>query len=296
MGDHAGEASYLAVILDVQPSSTSMKSEEKQTSEEDNAAFFFRMCEAASNLVQSHLLMSDTNAAVIVLSTPDSPRQWHFHTVAESSAYLRRKGIQKIVAKTAESIASSEAATVQKRSTVLSKLMCMYRRWKREEEEKREVGGHRVGGGEGGGGEVGVGRSYSGRFVFVCVGDDQPAEYVPLMNAVFSASKERVVIDTCAIGSPKIAFLQQAADLSGGSVINIKPDDIDLISAKLMAQNLITPSLANVMVKTEETDVDYRASCLCHSLPVSKAYVCSVCLSVYCEERKQCMTCNSVFE
>ena len=42
--------------------------------------------------------------------------------------------------------------------------------------------------------------------------------------------------------------------------------------------------------------VDFRAACQCHSKMTDVGYVCSVCMSVYCNFRPMCMTCNAHFK
>ena len=41
--------------------------------------------------------------------------------------------------------------------------------------------------------------------------------------------------------------------------------------------------------------VDFRASCFCHRRRVDMAYVCSVCLSVFCARMQSCATCGAEF-
>ncbi|KAE8243709.1 hypothetical protein A4X13_0g6980, partial [Tilletia indica] len=41
--------------------------------------------------------------------------------------------------------------------------------------------------------------------------------------------------------------------------------------------------------------VDFRAACFCHRKVVDVGFVCSVCLSIFCELRKECLICGSHF-
>ncbi|KAE8244989.1 hypothetical protein A4X13_0g6134 [Tilletia indica] len=41
--------------------------------------------------------------------------------------------------------------------------------------------------------------------------------------------------------------------------------------------------------------VDFRAACFCHRKVVDVGFVCSVCLSIFCEPRKECLICGSHF-
>ena len=42
-----------------------------------------------------------------------------------------------------------------------------------------------------------------------------------------------------------------------------------------------------------QTEVDFRASCFCHKRQIEEAYMCSVCLSVFCEPLDRCSTCDT---
>ncbi|CAL6420826.1 unnamed protein product [Bathycoccus prasinos] len=41
--------------------------------------------------------------------------------------------------------------------------------------------------------------------------------------------------------------------------------------------------------------IDFRSSCFCHGNRISKGFVCSVCLSVFCEKEGSCQTCGAAF-
>jgi transcription initiation factor TFIIH subunit 3 len=41
--------------------------------------------------------------------------------------------------------------------------------------------------------------------------------------------------------------------------------------------------------------VDFRASCFCHKRPTALGFVCSVCLSIFCEKVPSCSTCGAAF-
>lgn len=42
-----------------------------------------------------------------------------------------------------------------------------------------------------------------------------------------------------------------------------------------------------------QENVDFRAACFCHRRAVEMAYVCSVCLSIFCEASTECPTCGT---
>ena len=44
-----------------------------------------------------------------------------------------------------------------------------------------------------------------------------------------------------------------------------------------------------------ETQVDYRAACFCHRDLIEIGFVCSVCLSIFCQFSPICSTCETAF-
>lgn len=44
-----------------------------------------------------------------------------------------------------------------------------------------------------------------------------------------------------------------------------------------------------------QSHVDFRAACFCHKKVIDIGYVCSVCLSIFCEKIPECTTCGSAF-
>jgi transcription initiation factor TFIIH subunit 3 len=115
------------------------------------------------------------------------------------------------------------------------------------------------------------------------------------MNGIFSARRLGIPIDSCVLGEEDSAFLQQAAHITDGSYHKLSGD------ASTLLQNLLLFSSADVSSRKilqvpKQRGIDFRASCFCHKQPLEAGYVCSVCLSVYCEERSRCQTCDAAFE
>ncbi|XP_062504976.1 general transcription factor IIH subunit 3-like [Corticium candelabrum] len=121
---------------------------------------------------------------------------------------------------------------------------------------------------------------------------DSPSQYMPTMNCIFAAQKNSIPIDACLIDSDS-GFLQQACDLTGGTYIRL-PETKALLQYLLWVflpdhssrQMLTLPPLGHV---------DYRAACFCHRKLVEIGYVCSVCLSIFCQFNPICSTCNTRF-
>lgn len=122
---------------------------------------------------------------------------------------------------------------------------------------------------------------------------DGPEQYVAIMNAIFSAQRSSVPIDSCYLGSQNSAFLQQASYITGG--VHHKPQNLDGLFQYLMtifATDLHSRSFIHL---PKPVGVDFRASCFCHKNTIDMGYICSVCLSIFCKHHKKCSTCGSVF-
>lgn len=124
--------------------------------------------------------------------------------------------------------------------------------------------------------------------------EDSPSQYVAMMNAIFSAQRVGIPIDSCILGDYDSAFLQQAAHLTNG--IYYKPH-----RGKALLQYMLSVSGVDLFTRqhirlTASRAVDFRASCFCHKRPIEIGYVCSVCLSIFCEERLVCPTCGADYK
>ncbi|XP_022748632.1 RNA polymerase II transcription factor B subunit 4-like isoform X1 [Durio zibethinus] len=122
---------------------------------------------------------------------------------------------------------------------------------------------------------------------------DGPEQYVAIMNAIFSAQRSVVPIDSCYMGAQNSAFLQQASYITGG--VHHKPQNLDGLFQYLMtifAADLHSRSFLHL---PKPVGVDFRASCFCHKNTIDMGYICSVCLSIFCKHHKKCSTCGSVF-
>ncbi|CAA7032455.1 unnamed protein product [Microthlaspi erraticum] len=122
---------------------------------------------------------------------------------------------------------------------------------------------------------------------------DGPEQYVAVMNSIFSAQRLMVPIDSCYIGTQNSAFLQQASYITGG--VHHSPKQLDGLFQYLttiFATDLYTRGFVQL---PKPVGVDFRASCFCHKKTIDMGYICSVCLSIFCEHHKKCSTCGSVF-
>ncbi|KJZ80168.1 hypothetical protein HIM_00018 [Hirsutella minnesotensis 3608] len=131
-----------------------------------------------------------------------------------------------------------------------------------------------------------------GRIVVVSVSDSEPSQYIPTMNAVFAAAHAQVAIDTLALAGDA-TFLQQACFNTEGTFIAASSPQglltylmFGLVADTEARKSLITPT---------HDKVDFRAACFCHGKVVDTGFVCSICLSIFCElpENAECLTCGT---
>lgn len=162
------------------------------------------------------------------------------------------------------------------------------------------------------------------RIMCVMSSHDSNGQYVPVMNTVFEAQKLNVYIDSLILthhivqsntnthgnkksipASDSIVYdgndsrlMQQASHITNGvyyrPLINNKSDTNTLL------QYLYTMYLPDSISRTQLilptlTTVDYRASCFCHNQPIELAFVCPVCLAVWCKNMLQCQVCKTKF-
>ncbi|TKC33424.1 hypothetical protein EI555_007520, partial [Monodon monoceros] len=96
--------------------------------------------------------------------------------------------------------------------------------------------------------------------------EDSVLQYMNFMNVNFAAQKQNILIGACVLDSDS-ELLQKACDITGSQLI------------------LPPPIL-----------VDYRAACFCHRNLIEIGYICSVCLSVFCNFSPICTTCKTAFK
>ncbi|XVE55350.1 hypothetical protein DITRI_Ditri03aG0151800 [Diplodiscus trichospermus] len=122
---------------------------------------------------------------------------------------------------------------------------------------------------------------------------DGPEQYVAIMNAIFSAQRSMVPIDSYYIGAQNSAFLQQASYITGG--VHHKPQNLDGLFQYLVTIFAADLHSRGFLHLPKPVGVDFRASCFCHKNTIDMGYICSVCLSIFCKYHKKCSTCGSVF-
>ncbi|KHN99211.1 Transcription factor Tfb4 [Metarhizium album ARSEF 1941] len=131
-----------------------------------------------------------------------------------------------------------------------------------------------------------------GRILVLSVSDSEPSQYIPTMNAVFAAAHAQVAIDTLSLsGDP--TFLQQACFNTSGTFL-AAANPKGLLTYLMFGLIADTEARRSLVTPTHDT-VDFRAACFCHGRVVDRGFVCSICLSIFCEppENAECLTCGT---
>jgi len=131
------------------------------------------------------------------------------------------------------------------------------------------------------------------RILVFDVSPDISAQYIPVMNCIFSAQKQGIPVDACILGTTESTFLQQASYLTGG--IYIRPLHQYALSQYLLSCFLSDAYSRQFISLPKLKMVDFRASCFCHKKIIDSGYVCSVCLSIFCKASLSCTTCGTKF-
>ncbi|NWH72386.1 TF2H3 factor, partial [Piaya cayana] len=123
--------------------------------------------------------------------------------------------------------------------------------------------------------------------------EDSALQYMNFMNVIFSAQKQSILIDACVLDSDS-GLLQQACDITGG--IYLKVPHMPSLLQYLLWVFLPDQEQRSQLVLPPPVHVDYRAACFCHRNLIEIGYVCSVCLSIFCNFSPICSTCETAFK
>ncbi|NWU65691.1 TF2H3 factor, partial [Pterocles burchelli] len=123
--------------------------------------------------------------------------------------------------------------------------------------------------------------------------EDSALQYMNFMNVIFAAQKQSVLIDACVLDTDS-GLLQQACDITGG--IYLKVPHMPSLLQYLLWVFLPDQEQRSQLVLPPPVHVDYRAACFCHRNLIEIGYVCSVCLSIFCNFSPICSTCETAFK
>lgn len=128
--------------------------------------------------------------------------------------------------------------------------------------------------------------------VSVSGSSDSAHQYIPVMNSIFACQRLQIPIDVCKLSGDAV-FLQQACDATKGVYMSLS-EPRGLLQYLMMAFLPDQRSRRHLVLPTRE-DVDFRAACFCHRRVVDVGYVCSICLSIFCERLPEgvCLTCGT---
>ncbi|XP_018894009.1 general transcription factor IIH subunit 3 isoform X3 [Gorilla gorilla gorilla] len=165
------------------------------------------------------------------------------------------------------------------------------------------------------------------RILVIKAAEDSALQYMNFMNVIFAAQKQNILIDACVLDSDS-GLLQQvtAGDEGCGERVEVQWENLQASKAlrlycffSLIACDITgglylkvpqMPSLLQYLLWVFLPDqdqrsqlilpppvhVDYRAACFCHRNLIEIGYVCSVCLSIFCNFSPICTTCETAFK
>ncbi|CAG7919045.1 unnamed protein product [Penicillium olsonii] len=128
--------------------------------------------------------------------------------------------------------------------------------------------------------------------VSVSGSSDSAHQYIPVMNSIFACQRLHIPIDVCKLSGDAV-FLQQACDATKGVYMSLA-EPRGLLQYLMMAFLPDQRSRRHLVLPTR-VDVDFRAACFCHRRVVDVGFVCSICLSIFCEPPpgSECLTCGT---
>lgn len=161
-------------------------------------------------------------------------------------------------------------------------------------------------------------RGLHARILVLSVSDSSPSQYIPTMNAVFAASHAGIAIDVLSLHG-SATFLQQATYITRGTFLEAtSPQGLltylmfGFASAIDTRQTITTTTTGagqagtraaidgsatglEQLIGPSTASVDFRAACFCHRKVIDTGFVCSICLSIFCEipEGGECYTCEN---
>lgn len=155
------------------------------------------------------------------------------------------------------------------------------------------------------------------RIVVISVSESSPAQYIPTMNAVFAASHAGIPIDILSLHGTA-TFLQQASYITRGTFLEAtNPQGLLTylmfgFATSIDTRQTVTTTTQGAgqagtraaidgasgleqLISPSTATVDFRAACFCHRKVVDTGFVCSICLSIFCEvpEGAECLTCGN---
>ncbi|XP_053444734.1 general transcription factor IIH subunit 3 isoform X5 [Nycticebus coucang] len=148
--------------------------------------------------------------------------------------------------------------------------------------------------------EVKDNQEMKSRILVIKAAEDSALQYMNFMNVIFAAQKQNILIDACVLDSDSGLLQQsplcvlQACDITGG--LYLKVPQMPSLLQYLLWVFLPDQDQRSQLILPPPVHVDYRAACFCHRNLIEIGYVCSVCLSIFCNFSPICTTCETAFK
>jgi transcription initiation factor TFIIH subunit 3 len=139
-----------------------------------------------------------------------------------------------------------------------------------------------------------IGTTLTSRILTFQVSPDISTQYISIMNAIFSAQKMSVMLDSCVLSTEDSSFLQQASYITGG--VYLKPIRQEGLIQYLLSVFIVEKSLRNLIQLPVQSTIDFRAACFETKKQIDLGWVCSVCLSIFSKFNVVCSTCGVKFD
>ena len=136
-------------------------------------------------------------------------------------------------------------------------------------------------------------RGLNSRILILKSSPDVSAQYMSIMNCIFASQKNNITVDACSLFR-KSGFMQQAADITRGTYHYV--ENTNSLLELMLWIYLPDQSIRHKLQLPLNVEIDYRAACFCHRKLVEIGFVCSVCLSIYCQFMPKCSTCQTRFK
>ncbi|KAI8907286.1 transcription factor Tfb4-domain-containing protein [Gorgonomyces haynaldii] len=130
------------------------------------------------------------------------------------------------------------------------------------------------------------------RILIISGSKDKPQDYMPMMNCIFAAQRQEIVIDCLRLSETDSTHLQQACYITRGIYETCQPNALVHV---LLYTFLASQDLRQQLVLRQNENIDFTTNCFCHKKRIDLGYVCHVCLAIYCESVDICRICSSVF-
>ncbi|XP_031440733.1 general transcription factor IIH subunit 3 [Clupea harengus] len=271
------EVSLLVIVLDVNPIWWGQQAQREPE-------FTLSKClDAVMVMANSHLIMTRTNKLAIIASTCQEShflfpsKNWDDATATSGDGKYELLSVANdLVAEEIKGLMARTEVKGNQTDTLLAgglaKALCYIHRISKQ---------------------LDAGQDMKSRILVIKAAEDCALQYMNFMNVIFAAQKQSVLIDACVLDSES-GLLQQACDITGGLYLKV-PQKVAL-TQYLLWVFLPDSEQRSQLVLPPPVHVDYRAACFCHRNLIEIGYVCSVCLSIFCNFSPICTTCETAFK